>query len=248
MRRRAYVTAVVGQCSLLREGIAHLLCAAESKFRIAAAAPSIYDPLLEPIEQHQLLLLIMDSGTTARALAEQILAFRDRQPAGRVAVISDQYVLPWIVSAFRAGANAYFPKIVTSEAFIKALELVMLGETILPSELLSCVPTTADPTEDPPDVRRIELLPDQELCIAPSKLLKLSSREECILRCIAEGNANKLIARKMGIADATVKVHVKAIFRKIGVQNRTQAAVWAKESFERLDALASTEDKDEVSR
>jgi len=54
----------------------------------------------------------------------------------------------------------------------------------------------------------------------------LSPRENVILRCISGGASNKGIARKIDIAEATVKVHVKAILRKIGVQNRTQAAVW----------------------
>ena len=54
----------------------------------------------------------------------------------------------------------------------------------------------------------------------------LSPREKLILRCIIEGDSNKCIARKIDIAEATVKVHVKAILRKIGVQNRTQAAIW----------------------
>ena len=56
---------------------------------------------------------------------------------------------------------------------------------------------------------------------------KLSAREKCILRCLLNGDANKVIARKVDIAEATVKVHVKAILRKIRVQNRTQAAIWA---------------------
>ena len=47
-----------------------------------------------------------------------------------------------------------------------------------------------------------------------------------ILRCIIEGDSNKCIARKIDVTEATVKVHVKAILRKIRVQNRTQAAVW----------------------
>ena len=54
----------------------------------------------------------------------------------------------------------------------------------------------------------------------------LSPREKVILRCITEGASNKCIARKIDIAEATVKVHVKAILRKIRVQNRTQAAIW----------------------
>jgi DNA-binding CsgD family transcriptional regulator len=55
---------------------------------------------------------------------------------------------------------------------------------------------------------------------------QLSTREKLILRCLIEGDSNKCIARKINIAEATVKVHVKAILRKIRVHNRTQAAIW----------------------
>ncbi|TIV05318.1 MAG: hypothetical protein E5W02_28205, partial [Mesorhizobium sp.] len=59
------------------------------------------------------------------------------------------------------------------------------------------------------------------------ELSALSNREKSILSCLIEGESNKTIARKIDIAEATVKVHVKAILRKIRVRNRTQAAVWA---------------------
>ncbi len=49
-----------------------------------------------------------------------------------------------------------------------------------------------------------------------------------MLRCLAEGHSNKVIANKIDIAVATVKVHVNSIFRKIGTSNRTQAAIWAR--------------------
>ncbi|XSC41943.1 response regulator transcription factor [Bradyrhizobium sp. RDT10] len=55
---------------------------------------------------------------------------------------------------------------------------------------------------------------------------RLSPRERSIMRCLIEGDSNKCIARKIEIAEATVKVHIKAILRKIHVQNRTQAAIW----------------------
>ena len=55
----------------------------------------------------------------------------------------------------------------------------------------------------------------------------LSEQQKRILRYLVEGESNKMIARKIDIAEATVKVHIKAILRKIRVQNRTQAAVWA---------------------
>ena len=57
----------------------------------------------------------------------------------------------------------------------------------------------------------------------------LSGREAQILHLITQGAANKVIARELGLAEATVKVHVKAILRKVKVSNRTQAAMWAQE-------------------
>ncbi len=60
-----------------------------------------------------------------------------------------------------------------------------------------------------------------------SRAVKLSEREAEILQCLVNGASNKAIARDLGIAEATVKVHVKALLRKMQLQNRTQAAIWA---------------------
>ena len=57
-------------------------------------------------------------------------------------------------------------------------------------------------------------------------LRQLSAREKVVLRCIIGGCSNKAIARKIAISEATVKVHVKSILRKIRVHSRTQAAIW----------------------
>ena len=56
---------------------------------------------------------------------------------------------------------------------------------------------------------------------------RLSGREAQILHCLTKGASNKLIARDLGVAEATIKVHVKAILRKVKAANRTQAAMWA---------------------
>ena len=58
-------------------------------------------------------------------------------------------------------------------------------------------------------------------------------REREILGCLTKGEPNKLIARKLAITEATIKVHVKAILRKIGATNRTQAAMWASQRLPR---------------
>ena len=70
-------------------------------------------------------------------------------------------------------------------------------------------------------------LDDHELMLTTDRIApQLSPRENLILGCLVEGDSNKSIARKIGSADATVKVHVKTILHKLGVHNRTQAAIW----------------------
>jgi two-component system, NarL family, nitrate/nitrite response regulator NarL len=85
------------------------------------------------------------------------------------------------------------------------LQMVALGEFALPSMLAEHL--TAVPAESEP--------------------VPLSAKELVVMRCLAHGYCNKEISRSVGITEATTKVHVKAIMRKLNVANRTQAAVWA---------------------
>ena len=98
-----------------------------------------------------------------------------------------------------------------------------MGETVFPAFLSLALEPEANDLEDSAlrdDDQAILVRAEGE--IAPH----LSPREQSILRCLTEGDSNKSIARKIDIAEATVKVHMKAILRKIRVHNRTQAAIW----------------------
>ena len=75
--------------------------------------------------------------------------------------------------------------------------------------------------------------------------IALSDRETQILQCLMQGLSNKLIARKLDIAETTVKVHVKGLLRKLRAANRTQAAIWAVNSgMASLEQGASEQDAD----
>jgi two-component system nitrate/nitrite response regulator NarL len=65
----------------------------------------------------------------------------------------------------------------------------------------------------------------------------LSERENQILRCLIKGLSNKGIARELRIAEATVKVHVKGILRKVCAKNRTQAAIWALNNMSEVETV-----------
>jgi two-component system nitrate/nitrite response regulator NarL len=224
MRGRQFSAIIlVGKHTLFREGLARILRSAD--FRILASASCADDLRPSKLQLHRPLFLIVHTGDDFGAAVEQIELFRDQHPGGRIAVVAYHYRLGDLVSAFRAGASGYFVDVMACDVFTKSIELVMMGETIFPPAFL---PFVLDPEGDPlgdttpHDANNRAMLIRTKDTLAP----QLSTREKSILRCLIEGHSNKCIARKINIAEATVKVHVKAILRKIRVQNRTQAAIW----------------------
>src|SRR5258706_4386350 len=222
-QRQSFAIILVGKSILLREGLAKILRSAN--FRILASVSCANDLLPSKHQLHHPLFLVVHTGDDFDAAVEQIELFRGQHPGGRIAIVADHYRLDELVLAFRAGANAYFVDVMTCDVFIKSIELVMMGETIFPPAFLSFV-------LDPERNRLGHAAPrhenDQAILVGTENTLapQLSTREKSILRYLIEGYSNKCIARKIDIAEATVKVHVKAILRKIRVQNRTQAAIW----------------------
>jgi two-component system, NarL family, nitrate/nitrite response regulator NarL len=235
MRQRPFATILVGPSALLREGLTRIL--STTNFRIVASTSCVDNLVLTAQTQHGSILLIIDAGDDFDAAVGQVERFKEQYPTGRVAVLADRNRLNDIVSAFRAGANAYFIKATPCDAFIKSLELVMLGETILPAAVLSMVLEHEDDDEEEHEhehehereaiVRGVRKSAGVSLGVERNDTPRLSMRERCILKRLIEGDSNKVIARKIDITEATVKVHVKAILRKVRVSNRTQAAIWA---------------------
>jgi DNA-binding NarL/FixJ family response regulator len=223
MKRRAFTAILIGKGLLIREGLARILRSAN--FRIVASVSCADELPPSKGELNQPLFLVVHTGADFDAALDQIGLLRERHPDGRIAIVADHYRLCELFSAFRAGAKGYFADVMTCDAFIKSMELVMMGETIFPSAFLSLILRAEGgrlSEVEPPDEGNEAIHIPKEDALAP----QLSEREKAILRYLIEGDSNKCIARKMDIAEATVKVHVKAILRKIRVQNRTQAAIW----------------------
>ena len=124
-----------------------------------------------------------------------------------------------------AQSVALLVKSASRESFVRSHELAALGETLVPRELLAHVHP-----EGKRQLRasnRIHEFAKEVEPIARNGAPQLSGRERSILHCLVQGASNKVIARRIGIAESTVKVHVKTILRKIHACNRTQAAIWA---------------------
>ncbi len=140
-------------------------------------------------------------------------------PGVPVAVVSSMADARAIGAALSAGAAAFVPKHSPREAFRAAFAALRQGRPWVPEGFSP--PDAATPaTEREEAIRRLTLLTRQQ-----AKILQL----------ICEGKLNKQIAYELAIAETTVKAHVTAIMRKLGVQSRTQAVLIAREtSFERL--------------
>lgn len=122
--------------------------------------------------------------------------------------------------ALDCGAAGFIPKSTPPSVMLNAIQLVLSGGVYLPPNLLR--PNQEDPassilTSD--DIESKNSTSDQ-LCM-------LTERQREVLLLLSEGQQNKLIARQLGLSEHTVKVHVRAVFRTLGVSNRTQAVLAA---------------------
>jgi two-component system, NarL family, nitrate/nitrite response regulator NarL len=239
--RQSLETVFLRRNATLREGLARAQIVNGS--RVVSSDSCVRGLEQIPLSQDQPLLLIVDAGNEQNDVLSQIRLFRKLNPLGRVVVLADHFRRSDAISAYQAGANACFIKTRSCSSFIKTLELVMLGETILPPELLPFISHHDDRPEHTafneddalplPGIENNDARTPTSICTVTQRSPQtgavplLSVREKCILRCVFEGCSNKRIARKIDIAEATVKAHVKAIFRKLHVSNRTQAAIWA---------------------
>lgn len=216
-------------------------------FRIVASAPSIDDVVRHAFLKQQSILLIVDATDHPCLAVEQITLFKKLHPTARVAVLASYCELSDVVTAFRTGANAYFITVASCDALIKSLDLVMLGETILPPEVLPFIPVREKKDDREPPGRDVAIDADGSEAgneFAP----RLSGQERNVLRCLLEGDSNKVIARKIGITESTVKVYIKTILRKIRVENRTQAALWARNNLSLIQSKESTAAPEILSR
>lgn len=205
-------TVLVGKNSLAREGLRRIL--SEENFTVQASIESGTFLLDQTAEADTPNLIIVDNCEPDQIETELEL-FKAGYPNARRVVLSDNFKLNNVIDAFKGGADGYIVKEISCEALLESLRLVAMGEKVMPSELarhlLHMVSDT--PSVQParnPDVARI-----------------LSEREIMTLRYLLMGHPNKVIARRLDISEATVKVYVKAILRKLRVSNRTQAAIWA---------------------
>jgi DNA-binding NarL/FixJ family response regulator len=155
--------------------------------------------------------------------AALIAQLREALPQAHVVIVSGDVHPDLVRQAIEAGAVGFVPKESSPEAMIQALQAVAHGGICLPSAALAVdaarwMGPASSPT--PPAARRGA---GAELPDIGAAFPQLTPRHVEVLGRIVRGLSNKEIARELGIADGTVKQHANAIFRELGLQNRTEA-------------------------
>jgi two-component system, NarL family, nitrate/nitrite response regulator NarL len=216
----AHSVLLVLRSQLLREGMKRLLT--EGGFTILGEATNSGDALslLQSGSDCTFDLVIIDAalcGETSRFQQDIRGAVKD----SRIILLADDQSMSLIGTTNLVDADGILSSEISPAAMIQSLRLILLGERVVPSDLILTL------------LRRnfVEGANTVESHVdAGAEGYDQSSptpRETQILRCLLLGSSNKIIARQLGITEATVKVHVKGLLRKIRASNRTQAAIWA---------------------
>ncbi|WP_085867359.1 response regulator transcription factor [Pseudoruegeria aquimaris] len=126
----------------------------------------------------------------------------------RVALISGEADRSVAEAAMEQGAMGFIPKTLPAKSLVNAIKFMAMGEKYAPLDFMTAAPEEND----------------------NALLKKLTERETQVLRGLTEGKSNKEIARDLDLSEPTVKLHVKTLYKKLNVANRTQAALVARDA------------------
>jgi two-component system nitrate/nitrite response regulator NarL len=238
------LTVATHPCGIFRDGLRQTL--AKSRFRPVRLLPSVSDDIERhlPSAEGCIWLFGVDKfNPDAERLVRKV---RASNSAVRVVVLAASQDAADIVRALNVGVSGFLCQDIPGDQLLRSLDLIVLGETVIYPHFWQ-MPLSELGSQAEADggmrvgdaANRAGHLPTRlgsetagglagEEATSESSAGGLSRREILILRTLMDGASNKVIARKLVITESTVKVHMKAILRKLRLKNRTQAALWAR--------------------
>jgi two-component system, NarL family, nitrate/nitrite response regulator NarL len=207
---------VVDDHSLFRRGLIALL-SLNDRFRVVAEAGDSGEALRCAAREAPDLILLDNHLPGVRGV-DTIGALKEVAPAAHVLMLTVSEDEGDLSAALQAGAEGYLLKTIQSEDLCESILKVYRGESVVSPEMTTKLVAA---------FRSRAAAVEEAQAPASPALESLSTREREILGLIARGASNKHIARELGIAETTVKIHVQHILRKLGLNSRVQAAVYA---------------------
>ena len=191
--------------AMFRQGLKFLLSDLDSSLCFSEAGSC--DQAVELLAEKEAQLILLDLNMPGTKGLGALQAVTAAAPITPVAVLSGEEDPSLIRATIEAGASGYIPKASSSEILVAALQLILAGGVYLPHKVLA----------------GIEAVPaGKDNSIEATKDL-LSGRQTAVLLRAIQGQPNKVIAIDLGIAEGTVKTHLSAAFKALGVHNRTEA-------------------------
>ena len=201
---------LVDRNELFREGLKRLL--AGTAFSVCGEAKNLKEAQQFLADEPAPDLIVIDLANCDDDELGRLRDLRVKLPS-KIVVLTADVNLQRFIDVIRVGVQGYITKDISLEVLVQVLQLTMLGEEIFSTRLLSVM------TERLSSIGR-QLQGDIGTA-------ELSSCEKEVLSFLSNGHSNKAIARTMAISEASVKIHVRDLLRKLNAKNRTQIAIWA---------------------
>lgn len=199
---------VIDDHALIRDAMQSVLIGVDPEAQVSTAA-SAAQARAALASEPAIDLVLLDVRLPDADGLELLAEFRAARPAMAVVMLSGERDAATVRRALDAGAAGFIPKTEPREVLAKALSLVLAGGVYVPREALGASPTPATPPQ---------------AGVKPQDL-GLTDRQIDVLALIMRGRTNKHICRELNLAEPTVKNHVTAILRALGVTSRTEAVL-----------------------
>jgi len=196
---------------LLRKGLAQLI-SLEDHLDVTCEASS-GEEAIDLVENCSPDLILLDLDMKGMNGLDTLHALRRANVKSKIVMFTVSDNETDVLQALKFGADGYLLKDSEPEEVIEQISRAIGGELVLSAPLTQIVARSL-----------------QQTSTASSLFEKLTKREVEILRHIARGDSNKVIGNALGIAEATVKVHIKNLLKKLSLRTRVEAAVWAVEN------------------
>ncbi len=207
---------VVDDHTLFRRGLISLL-AGDGRFEIVGEAGDANEAHRRAAAT-QPDVILLDNHMPGVNGVDALAGFKAVSPQARVLMLTVSEDERDLSAALRGGARGYLLKTADSEMLSAAIQRTMTGESVISPEMTSKLVNAFQAGQG------ISAPPPMPIDTDP--INSLSPREREILSLIAKGASNKELARELSIAEATVKIHVQHILRKLNLTSRVQAAVY----------------------
>jgi DNA-binding NarL/FixJ family response regulator len=190
------------------------------------------EPGIDADANYQMLIYIAGGASDAdRDNLERIKALRALAPNVPLMILSDSETREEIISTLNVAPQGFLCVGANAELALHVFSFVLNGGSHFPSAIR---PKQTGPSQRNPAIDCIPIPPcvmggdngaEKDLEEAAPRNHSLTARQKAVLELLRRGDTNKVIARRLGMREGTVKVHVRQIMRKLGVTNRTQVAV-----------------------